>query len=1201
MLSIGRMTAGAGYEYLTREVATSRHDYYTGKGEAAGVWWGDGLGRLGLSGVVATDQMAALYGQAIDPSTGEPLGRRFPIFKPLAERLDAAIEAWTAEHGTPPVGDQLAALRGRLTEAPQRQAIAALDLTFSPVKSVSALWAIADNDMRREIEAAHHGAVTAALTHLQDVAGVTRAGVNGVRTVDAEGWIVARFTHRMSRAKDPQLHTHTAVLNRVYCPQDGRWRTLDSRAIYRLAAGGGGIYTKVLEDELTRRLGVSWVDVDPGRPTPRREIDGIQRDLLRTWSKRRVQVEETLADLDQDARSAKTRAIASQNATLRTRPPKGTPEASPHERWRAEATALGYDAAALAADVAPGRPSPDPSTDPDPAAGPSWAEAEQILDTAVARLEANSATWRRGNLVRAVAEAIPPQARLAGETAALVDQLVARVERSGRLVAIAAPEPIEVPVELQRRDGTSIYRPAAGIRYTTPAVLAAEARIVATARELDPGLSIPSGVVDSVLATGPRPQRSYGPDQTAAVRTLMASGRRLELLIGPAGAGKTTTMRAVVKAWETTGRRVVGLTVAQSAAQVLAEETACTAHNISRWLTTQTARPDDPAWQIRAGDLLLVDEVGMVPTGQLDELRRQAVDAGAKIIGVGDPLQLGPIGAGGAARLVARDVGATYLTELHRFTHPWEATASLLLRSGDPAAASAYNSHARLHAGDRDTAHAAAQRAWLADHLDGRNSLLLTVSRAQVAGMAGWCREQLVDLDLVDDRPGHTVVLRDDNRAGAGDLVVTRRNDRTLGVANRDQWEIEHVAANGSLAVHSTTDRRSVILPADYVTGHVELAYAATIAAAQGRTVDTSHVVCAMGMDRESLYVGLTRGRDANHAYLVTEDFLHEEFGGGSIDAVDALRVIIDQDPNVTSATEALRDELADADSLTAWGPIADDLDTAVTRRATLAYLDHRYGPQTAATVEADPATGALIALVRRSLTVNGQPIEVLARACQGDLDGARSQAQVLAARVRRVIDAIDNGDLDPGELSLRHSWEPRAGAIEHYRDEVAELVEARTHVLGEQAALDQPTWAVEQWGILPDDPMARTVWIDAAGAVAAYRERWQVDATPAELAYAQPARRDIARWQQWQALRRWLDLHDETLASDFEPAAAGNTPRVTSTAAARQQLRDDMATAMADLDAAQTALDAQAGEPDLGVEPDISSPTPDQGPGPGV
>lgn len=1192
MLSIGRMTAGAGYEYLTREVASSRHDYYTGKGEAAGVWWGRGLDRLGLAGTVGTDQMAGLYGHALDPSTGEPLGRRFLVYRSFAERLDAAIESWTTEHGSAPVGDRLAVLRARLSSGPRRQAIAALDLTFSPVKSVSALWAIGDDRVRGEILSAHDRAISAALTHLQDVAGVTRAGVNGVRTVDSDGWIVARFTHRMSRAKDPQLHTHAAVLNRVYCPQDGRWRTLDSRAIYRLAAGGGGIYTRVLEDELSRRLGVAWLDVDPGRPTPRREIAGMPRDLLRAWSKRRAQVEEALDDLDQDPRTAKTRAVASQNATLRTRPAKGTAEASPHERWRAEASALGYEPAQLVAQVAPGRDRLDVADGRGAGASLSWADAEQVLDSAVARLEENGATWRRGNLVRAIAEAVPAGARDADETAALVEDLVARLERSGRLVAIATPEPVEVPVELQRRDGTSIYRPAAGVRYTTPAILAAEARIVATARDVDPNLTLDAEQVDHLLARGPRPGLRYGPDQTAAVRELMTSGRRLDLLIGPAGSGKTTTMRAVVEAWETSGRRVVGLTVAQSAARVLADETGCTAHNISRWFTSQGAHPDDPAWQLGEGDLVLIDEVGMVPTGQLDELRRQAVAAGAKILGVGDPLQLGPIGAGGAARLVAQDVGATYLSELHRFTHGWEATASLGLRHGDPTAAAAYHSHGRLHAGDRDTAHADAQRAWLNDHLEGQNSLLLTVSRAQVAGMAGWCREQLVRLGLVDDRPGHTTVLRDENRAGAGDLVVTRRNDRTIGVANRDQWEVELVAPGGSLVVRSTTGNRVVVLPAGYVADHVELAYAATIAAAQGRTVDTSHVVCAMGMDRESLYVGLTRGRHENHAWLATEDFLHEEFGGGLIDPADALRVIIDQDPNVVSATEALRTELADADSLTTWGPIADDLEGAVTRRATLAHIDARFGPDTAASVDADPAAGALVALIRRAATTGRDPMEVLEAACQEGLGGSRSEAQVIAARVRRIIETTE--PVEHPEAASTAS--PRqAGAVEHYLSEVRELMAARTRTLGDLVAAERPDWAVEQWGHLPADPMARATWIQAAGAVAAYRERWNTHARPAELLDARPAPRDVARWLDWHDIQPWLEMDEAGVTSyaerpgaDHEALPASVTRSVTDTLAATRGELDQVGAMLDELGAEDEPMAEAEWSPSPEIEPDL-------------
>src|SRR5207247_1131520 len=107
--------------------------------------------------------------------------------------------------------------------------------------------------------------------------------------------------------------------------------------------------------------------------------------------------------------------------------------------------------------------------------------------------------------------------------------------------------------------------------------------------------------------------------------------------------------------------------------------------------------------------------------------------------------------------------------------------------------------HGRVQGGDRGTAAAGAQAAWLADHQAGWDTLLLAVSRSQVAEMAGWCRAQLVDAGDVDD--DHTVVLRDENRAGAGDLVATRCNDRALGVANRDVWSVEYVSPGGDIAV----------------------------------------------------------------------------------------------------------------------------------------------------------------------------------------------------------------------------------------------------------------------------------------------------------------------------------------------------------------------------------------------------------------
>jgi hypothetical protein len=604
-----------------------------------------------------------------------------------------------------------------------------------------------------------------------------------------------------------------------------------------------------------------------------------------------------------------------------------------------------------------------------------------------------------------------------------------------------------------------------------------------------------------------------------------------------------------------------------------------------------THHPDEPEWQLRAGDLVVVDEVGMIATRQLDQLLGQADASGAKIVGVGDPLQLGPVGAGGAARLVATDIGATHLYDLHRFTNPWEADATLGIRAGDPAVADTYDSHGRLHGGDRDDALAGARQAWLTDHLAGRDTILLAVSVEQVADLAGWCRDQLVARRLVDDNT--TIDLRDGNRAGVGDRVMTRRNDRTVGVANRDIWHLTTIHRTGALGLRHARDGHTTTIDPTYAGQHVELAYASTVYAAQGRTADTSHVVVTAGMDRELAYVGMTRGRAENHAWIVTDDFLHDEFGGGHRSAADMFRTVLDQEPTVVSATEALRDELGSADSLRVLGPIAGDLDELVARRRTLSYLDHRYGPHTAATVADDPATGALVALVQRARTAAAEPDRVLAEACRDELTGARSIAQVLAARVRRIVERIEANAFDPDELGRPIGWEPPTGTVERYRDEMAELMDQRTRTLGELAATNPPPWATQRWGPVPTDPIARTTWIDAAGRLAAYHERWST--TPAstdDLTVCPPSPKATAQWLDYQRLRPWLDLDHNDIADVAQPGPDADRngiddrtqPAPDSNA---NRIDDDLDTALAQLTATDAALDHQPIEPviDLGQD----------------
>ena len=281
--SVGRITAGAGYDYLTREVATSRHDYYTGRGEAAGVWAGSGLPGLGLSGVVDAEVMAVLYGRFVDPRTAG--GVRLASGRMLPEVvLGRRVSTRTCADGS------------------VAEPVAAFDVTFSPAKSVSVLWATAsDEQVRKVVADCHEDAVSEALAYLEANAGHTRAGVSGVRRMATSGFIIAQFRHRTARSTrpgervgDPQLHSHCAILNRVR-GVDGRWRTLDGEAIYRHAHAAGALYAAVLERELSARLGVRWVA--PADPVPMREIEGVPSAVVRYFSSRRAQVLEAFEAL----------------------------------------------------------------------------------------------------------------------------------------------------------------------------------------------------------------------------------------------------------------------------------------------------------------------------------------------------------------------------------------------------------------------------------------------------------------------------------------------------------------------------------------------------------------------------------------------------------------------------------------------------------------------------------------------------------------------------------------------------------------------------------------------------------------------------------------------------------------------------------------------------------------------------------------
>ena len=458
----------------------------------------------------------------------------------------------------------------------------------------------------------------------------------------------------------------------------------------------------------------------------------------------------------------------------------------------------------------------------------------------------------------------------ADHAAALVDLLVDEV-LDRRSVALAAPaDNIEEPEALLRVDGSSVYTVAGANLYTSQRILDAEQRLVTTAGRRD-GSAVDQVVVDLALLEMAANRTQLDAGQAALVWQMCTSGARLQLAIAPAGTGKTTAMRALALAWTQDGGSVVGLAPSAAAAAVLGEQTGIGSDTLAK-LTWSLQHGDLPDWAARIGPstMVIIDEAGMADTLSLDTAVQFVIGRGGSVRLVGDDQQLAAIGAGGVLRDIKTSHGALQLTELHRFTNPAEAHATLALRDGDPQALDFYLNQDRVHVGDLATTTEDAFTAWAADRAAGLDAIMLAPTRALVAELNRRARNHRLNGEV----PDAVVQLADGNQASAGDVIITRSNDRRLRltatdwVKNGDRWTIIDIGSNGDLTVRHNRSRLSVRLPADYVQHSTGLGYASTIHTAQGVSADTMHGLVTGQESRQQLYTMLTRGRHANHLYL---------------------------------------------------------------------------------------------------------------------------------------------------------------------------------------------------------------------------------------------------------------------------------------------------------------------------------------------
>ena len=1074
-MSIHKLTAGSGYDYLTRQVAaqdatakghTGLASYYTVKGENPGQWVGSGvaeLGGLAVGDTVTAEQMQALFGAGMHPLAQQRmatlhgpdlgaqdyqgvtrLGAPYKVWTPdvsafrleVATRIgqvnardglpsdwpvpavqrarirtQVAVEFFRAEHGRDPADAREIAATIAKHSRPKTTAVAGFDLTFSPVKSVSTLWAVADPATAAAIERAHHAAVADALTFIETHALFTREGANGVRQVDVAGLVATSFTHRDSRAGDPDLHTHVAVANKVRTG-DGKWLAIDGRVLFKATVTASETYNTALEGHLHDALGLRFAarqdtnspadsPADLPAPTnrakgiragttgraggtpgtgkrPIREVIGVDPALNLKWSARRAAIEVHRSQLAADFQATHGRPPTpiesiqlAQQATLATRQAKHEPRSLADQRatWAAQARdVLGGDGAlrtmlhtVFSAAAAGARTDAAGAGTVSPTAAGDRVDAAWMDRTARAVLDAmqtRRSTWQiwhvRAEALRQVRGADLSTADVNRVVDLLVDEVL-----GARSVSLASDTDtlrtrrspvggpvVREPAALRRKDGSSVYQVAGSTLFTSARVLAAEQRILARAGQ-GGGLAVGPRAVEMALAQSAADGLTLNAGQATLARQMATSGVRVQLAIAPAGAGKTTAMRALATAWINGGGTVVGLAPSAAAAAALGEQMGATTDTLAKltWAlrSNSTGQVDLPEWAAAIDDrtLVVIDEAGMADTLSLDATIEFALAQGASVRLVGDDQQLAAVGAGGVLRDIWATHGGLHLTELMRFTDPAEGAASLALREGRPEALGFYLDAGRVHVGDLATMTQDVFDAWAADRDAGKDSVMLAPSRDLVATLNHRARAHRLHHDTNPDTPGpgaiegtepagraapvaapvagSVVELADGNHASAGDLVITRANDRRLRtsasdwVKNGDRWTILHVEPDGSLQVAHTHTHRQITLPRAHVATYVELGYAATIHTAQGLTADTGHTLLTGTETRQLTYTAATRGRTANHLYLqvvgdgdphtvITPDTIHPRT------ATDLLEAVLARDDAPRSATTTARD-----------------------------------------------------------------------------------------------------------------------------------------------------------------------------------------------------------------------------------------------------------------------------------------------------
>ena len=922
-----------------REQAMTRgaSSYYTHEGNPPGVWLGSGLGMINKheGDIIGKDELYTFLEKMEDPVTHEKL----------------------APHITMSLGDP--------RKPNSRSTVTGFDATFAAPKSFSILWILAKEEERTQLDQVWQQSLKEAIAEFEKEAAVGRIGHGGTGRVKLTGFTIAAYDHYTNRAGEPHYHTH-AVISNLAQREDGRIVALDGRTLLAASERINILHSQRLRANLVKAWGVKW-EKRPSISNPNKkvwELAGISDELIRASSSRSLGVASKLNEYIDNYIAAtghkpdkRTLNALSNKAWGNTRKKKTAENSNPkicEEQFRSLAEKLYGDTNTIGQDI---------QTDDTKVMTHADVQRCNLLELAKPGLAATLAQEQHDDQLNHTKlsdqDAAHEFQRVTGEhkttftkahIAATAHSLLDGIDFDDdddnvnvpnqlassfmdQFVEIT-PDIYQVPDQFAHdnrfaiEDITghthSILDMKKGEKlYATQTVIEAEKQLITLMDgQHDTSYINKAQVIALLDEYNQHTDRPLSADQYDAVVAALTSKKNMFAIIGPAGAGKTTTLKALKYVVDNTygDNKVTGTAPSTRAAEEMQSSMNINCANIAAIITEEThgalRKKIDKAQQILMhpnatseqkrnaheelitaisklqqytiphNSILIVDEAGMAATTDLSLLCSIAHERNTRILFVGDHMQLPAVGEGTGALTAMHDRGHEYhaeLTSLFRFNDTHEADVSLMLRNRERnkddtyTAISEYRSMNRIHQSlDQDAIFEQAYQDTRADIENGKNAILMASDNKTVAELNRRFTQDLMDKGIVENNPNKRVELSDGVAYGAGDHIVTRRNTHITTstgekVHNGDYWIITTIDFdNKTMAVKNPEENETALLPFWYVKEHAQGGYASTIHLAQGATFDTNRLLIAADstMNHNLLYVAMTRGKESNDVYM---------------------------------------------------------------------------------------------------------------------------------------------------------------------------------------------------------------------------------------------------------------------------------------------------------------------------------------------